>query len=334
VAELTADHIVRTDLRGVDSHGVGLLPKYHDWVRAGHIVPGAEPAIVRDDGPTGLVDGNQGWGHHVATVAMEQAIAKARAHGVGLVAVRNSNHYGAAAGYSMMALAHDMIGLSLTNVARPIVVPTHGRRAMLGTNPISVAAPAGDEPPFVLDMATSTVAIGKLRVAARLGRRIPEGWALSASGVPTTDPAVAFAARLLTPLGGTPEAGSHKGYGLALMVDILAGVLAGAVHSDTGERRPAATPRADVGHLLGAVDIGRFRPLAEFKADMDDLVRSLKTSPLADGATRIWVAGEPERECEARRRRDGIPLPGPLLDELAALAAGLGIPFTLAREPA
>ena len=181
IADLAADLMVRTDLRGVDSHGVGMLPTYLRWHRRGWIVPAAEPKITRDEGTTAVVDGQQAFGHYTATLAMELAIAKARAHGVGFVTCRNSNHYGAAANYSMMALAHDMIGLSLTN-SGPAVVPTYGRQAMLGTNPISLAAPAGRHFPFVLDMATSTVAIGKLSVALRWGKPIPPGWALDEEG--------------------------------------------------------------------------------------------------------------------------------------------------------
>jgi LDH2 family malate/lactate/ureidoglycolate dehydrogenase len=328
VAELVADLMVRTDLRGVDSHGVGMLPNYLKWHRQGWIVPAAEPKIVRDEGTTAVVDGQQAFGHHTSTLAMELAIAKARAHGVGFVTCRNSNHYGAAANYSMMALAHEMIGLSMTN-AGPAVVPTYGRQAMLGTNPMSVAAPAGSHCPFVLDMATSTVAIGKLSVARRWGKPIPAGWALDDEGQPTTDPNVAYETRLLTPLGATRELGGHKGYGLAVMVDILSGVLAGAGFADVRPRREPDRTRADIGHFFGAIDVARFRDLIAFKADMDDLLEALKDSPKAEGQERIYVAGEPEWECEQRRRREGIPLAPGLVNQLQEVSAEVAVPFTL-----
>jgi L-2-hydroxycarboxylate dehydrogenase (NAD+) len=329
VAALTADLMVRTDLRGVDSHGIGMLPTYLRWYRCGWIVPTAEPEIVGDEGTTAVIDGQQAFGHYAATRAMELAIAKARAHGVGLVTCRNSNHYGAAANYSMMALAHDMIGLSLTN-SGPAVVPTFGRQAMLGTNPISLAAPAAREYPFVLDMATSTVAIGKLSVALRWGKPIPAGWALDPSGRPTTDPRVAYETRLLTPLGATHDLGGHKGYGLAVMVDILAGVLAGAAFTDVVRRREPNPVRPDIGHFFGAIDVARFRALDAFKADMDELLRSLKDSPRAHGHDRIYVAGEPEWECERHRRQHGIPLAPALVRQLREVAAESGVPFSLA----
>ena len=329
-AELTADLMVKTDLRGVDSHGIGMLPSYLRWFRAGYIVPAAEPKIVRDEGTTAVVDGRQAFGHRVATWAMERAIGKARTHGVGFVTCQNSNHYGAAANYSLMALPHDMIGLSLTNGPWPAVVPTFGRQAMMSTNPISVAAPAGHEYPFVLDMATSTVAIGKLSVAARWAKPIPVGWALDPVGQPTTDAAVAYQTRLLTPLGGSREQGGHKGYGLAVMVDILCGVLAGASWAAQTRRKDGLPARSNVGHFLGAIDIARFRPLDLFKRDMDELLRALKESPKAEGEERIYVAGEPEWECEKLRRREGIPLAPGLVDQLRTVAAETGVPFTLA----
>lgn len=325
-AELTADLMVRTDLRGVDSHGIGMLPKYVEWWRAGYITPGAEPELVHDDGATALFDGRKGLGHFVSSLAMRRAIDKARGLGVGFVAVRNSNHYGAAANYSMMALEHDLIGLSTTNSPYLAMVPTFGRAAMLGTNPLSFAAPAARHAPFVLDMATTTVAIGKLTIASRWKKPIPKGWALDERGVPTTDPAVALTHRLLTPLGGSRELGGHKGYGLGVMVDILSGVLSGAVYGNLFWRGDHRERRGhDIGHAFAAIDPARFRPIDEFKRDMDDMIAALKATPPAAGQTQVYVAGEPEAESEAQRRREGIPMAPALVAQCDDIADSLAV---------
>jgi LDH2 family malate/lactate/ureidoglycolate dehydrogenase len=226
----------------------------------------------------------------------------------------------------MMALAHDMIGVATTNSAFIAMVPTFGRAPKLSTNPISFAAPSGRHAPFVLDMATTTVAFGKLRIASRWNKPIPSGWALDDGGEPTTDPDVAIKHRLQTPLGGTRELGSHKGYGLAVMVDILSGILPGAVYGDLFQRTDRAERKLqDTGHCFIAIDPARFRPLADFKRDMDDFFDSLKATPPAEGQTRVYVAGEPEAECEARRRRGGIPLSPGLVERVGVLARSLGI---------
>jgi LDH2 family malate/lactate/ureidoglycolate dehydrogenase len=326
-ADVTAALMVKTDLRGVDSHGIGMLPRYVEWWQNGFLALDAEPEVVRDDLATGLLDGQRALGHWPATLAMRRAIEKARLYGVGIVAVRNSSHFGAAANFSMMALEHDFIGISTTNMPFIAVVPTFGRTAKLSTNPISFAAPAGRKAPFVLDMATSTVAIGKLAVAARWGKRVPEGWALDAEGHPITDPAAALTHRRLTPLGGTRELGSHKGYGLAVMVDILSGVLGGAVYNDLFHRSDMPERHVhNAGHCLAAIDPARFRLIDEFKRDMDDMIESLTTTPRAEGQERVYVAGEPEAECEELRRRDGIPIAPPLLAQCDGIASTLGIP--------
>jgi LDH2 family malate/lactate/ureidoglycolate dehydrogenase len=326
IAGHSAALMVQTDLRGVDSHGIGMLPKYVEWTRAGYIVPAAEPLVVRDDMATALLDGRKGLGYWTSTKAMTLAIDKAKTFGVGFVAVRNSNHFGACACYSMMALPHGMIGLCTTNSFTPAVVPTFGRKAMLATNPLSVAVPGGSEPPFVLDMATSTVAIGKLTIASRWKQPIPEGWALDEEGRPTRDPDVALKARGLTPLGGTRDLGSHKGYGLGALVDILSGVLPGAVYADLFLRTDMRERRqTNVGHFFGAIDIARFRPPDEFRAAMDDFVRALKATPPAEGEARVLVAGEPETECEKRRLLEGIPLAPALVRQVNDLARDLGV---------
>jgi LDH2 family malate/lactate/ureidoglycolate dehydrogenase len=326
-ADITAALMVCTDLRGVDSHGVGMLPRYHELWQSGFLALDAEPSVERDDAATALLDGHRGLGHYVSTLAMRRCIEKARTYGIAMVAVRNSGHYGAAANYSMMALDHDLIGLSTTNSPSTAMVPTFGRKAMLSTNPISFAAPAGRHAPFVLDMATTTVAVGKLSVASRWKKPIPAGWALDDRGQPTTDPFVALQHRLLTPLGGARDVGGHKGYGLGVMVDILSGVLSGAVYGDLFFRSDMKDRRVqNVGHCFAAIDPARFRPLADFKHDMDDMFDALKSSPRAEGQERIYVAGEPEAECERRRRDDGIPLAPALVEQCNALARSLGVP--------
>src|SRR6266576_1586262 len=326
IAEVTAGLMVRTDLRGVDSHGIGMLPRYHELWQAGYIRMDAEPSVVRDEVATGLFDGQKGLGHYVSTRAMQACIEKARTYGLGMVAVRNSGHYGAAANYSMLALEHDMIGPSMTNSPYVTMVPTFGRKGMLSTNPLSFAAPAGRHAPFVLDMATTTVAVGKLVVASRWGKPIPAGWALDDRGRPTTDPMVALKHRLLSPLGGSRELGGHKGYGLGVMVDILSGVLNGAVYGNLFERSDMKERKVhNAGHCLAAVDPRFFRPIDEFKRDMDDMIEALRSSPRAEGQERIYVAGEPELESEQRRRKDGIPLAPVLVAECNRIARDLGV---------
>jgi LDH2 family malate/lactate/ureidoglycolate dehydrogenase len=325
-AEVTAGLMVRTDLRGVDSHGVDMLPRYHELWQEGFLAMDATPVLERDALATALYDGARGLGHYVSSLAMRLAIDKARTYGIGIVTVRNSGHFGAAANYSMMALAQDLIGLATTNSPYVAMVPTFGRDPKLSTNPISFAAPAGRHAPFVLDMATTTVAVGKIRVASRWKKPIPPGWALDGGGEPTTDADVALKHRLLSPLGGTRELGGHKGYGLGAMVDILSGVLPGAVYGDLFERSDRRERRLqDVGHCFIAIDPARFRPLDEFKRDMDDMIDSLKASRPAEGQTRVWVAGEPEAECERRRLAEGIPLSPALVARCGEIAAALGI---------
>src|SRR5882762_8894110 len=327
IAEVTAGLMVRTDLRGVDSHGIGMLPRYHELWQAGYIRMDAEPSVVRDEVATGLFDGQKGLGHYVSTRAMQAGIEKARTYGLGMVAVRNSGHYGAAANYSMMALEHDMIGLSMTNSPYVAMVPTFGRKTMLSTNPISFAAPAGRHAPFVLDMATTTVAFGKLRIASRWGKPIPSGWALDDEGEPTTDPDIAMKKRLMSPLGGSRDLGGHNGYGLGMMVDILSGVLPGATYGDLFQRTGRyEQKKQDVGHCFAAIDPERFRPLDDFKHDMDDMFDSVKSTSPAEGQTRVYVAGEPEAESEKRRLREGIPINATLMGLVNDLAKGLGVP--------
>lgn len=337
-ARIAADVLVAADLRGIDSHGVARLGSYYvNWIKEGVIVPRPRVRIVAETLSTAVIDAGAGLGHPISYRAMEKAIQKALEVGVGFVAVRNSNHYGIAGYYAMMALEHDCIGLSMTN-AGALVTPTFGREAMLGTNPIAVAAPAGEERPFVLDMATSIVTYGKVEVYDRLGKPLPLGWATDETGRPTID-TVRVLKNLdertgmgggFLPLGGAGDLlGGHKGYGLSLLVEVLCAVLSGAAPSDlaypvslAGKPLPS-----ELGHLFGAWRVDAFRPLEEFKATMDDLQRRLKRTAKAEGQTRIYIHGEKEFEEQERRSREGIPLNPKVLSDLRALAEELGMEF-------
>jgi LDH2 family malate/lactate/ureidoglycolate dehydrogenase len=268
---------------------------------------------------------------------MEKAIQKAREYGAGFVTVRNSNHYGIAGYYAMMALEHDCIGISMTNAA-VLVVPTFGRNAMLGTNPIAVAAPASQERPFVLDMATSTVPRGKLEVYNRLEKPLPIGWATDETGTPTEDAARAlenFKQRTgggLLPLGGAGELlRGYKGYGLSLWVDIFCAILSGAAYADTVyPKTPDGKPLpSKIGHFFGAWRVDAFRPVDEFKATMDDLQQRLKSTPKAEGETRIYIHGEKEYEQADVRSREGIPLNPKVAADLQAIAEELGVEYKM-----
>lgn len=315
-ARICADVLLAADLRGIDSHGVARLKRYVEGIKSGVIIPSPKEKVITESQTTALIDAGAGLGQPVSARAMTMAIKKAKEAGVGLVTVRNSNHYGIAGYYSMMALEHDMIGISMTNTEM-LVVPTFGRDALLGTNPISVAVPSGKERPFVLDMATSVVPRGKLEVYNRQEKPIPEGWATDEYGIPTTDAGRVLSNFIerkgggLLPLGGAGEEyGGHKGYGLVLLVDILCGVLSGAAYASNVypckfQSKPLP---ANLGHFFGAIRIDIFRPMLEFKKDMDELIAIIKNSAKAEAQTRIYIHGEKEFEKEEEYRQKGIPL--------------------------
>lgn len=336
-ARITADVLVTADLRGINSHGVARLRRYVEGLRDGVMLAQPETKVVAETPATATIDAGDGLGQPVSYRAMEKAIRKAKDVGAGFVTVRNSNHFGIAGYYSMMALEHDCVGISSTNAA-VLVVPTFGRDAMLGTNPISVAAPAGEEWPFVLDMATSTVPRGKLEVYRRLEKEIPLGWATDETGEPTTDTERVLdnlkerAGGGLLPLGGAGELlRGYKGYGLSLLVDILCGVLPGAAYADLvyptdeeGKPLPSA-----IGHFFGAWRVDAFRPVDEFKAAMDDLQRRLKDAPKAEGRERIYIHGEKEYEAAERNAREGVPLNRKVVADLRAIGEELGVAYNL-----
>jgi L-2-hydroxycarboxylate dehydrogenase (NAD+) len=330
---ITADVLVAADLRGVASHGVGHLRRYVDGLRAGTIVACPQARVVAETPVTASLDAGAGLGPPASYRAMQRAIRKAAALGAGFVTVRNSNHFGIAGYYAMLALDHDCIGLAMTN-ASPKAVPTFGRHSVLGTNPIAVAAPAGRARPFVLDMATTTVALGKLEIAARLDRPVPEGWAVHGDGLPVQDPGRALAEFWsnagggLLPLGGAGEALSgYKGYGLALWVEIFSAVLSGAAFATyTYPKTPDGTKlAANIGHFFGAWRIDAFRPADEFRAAMDELQQVLKNAAKVPGQERIYIHGEKEYEAAERHLADGIPLAPRLAADLDALGRELGL---------
>jgi L-2-hydroxycarboxylate dehydrogenase (NAD+) len=331
-AAVAADVLVRADLRGVETHGVHNLFKYVGPLRDGSLNARPHIEVVRKSPVTALVDGDGGMGLVVGVRAMELCIAKAAEQGLAAVAVRRSRHYGMASYYSLMCLPHDMIGVSLTTNSRPATVPTFGAQAMMGTNPISIVVPAGREPPFELDMATSVAAVGKMTLGLAEGKSdIPLGWALDKEGHPTGDARTALSAIRLLPLGGARELGSHKGYGLAVAVEILCAVLTGGMYGNLYDRHPPDDPKVRNGstHFFAALRVDHFRPVDEFKAAMDDLLRALKESERAAGHDRIYVAGEIEYETEQERLRSGIPYHSSSMAALRDYAAACGIPFDL-----
>lgn len=321
-ARIAAGVLVHADILGIDSHGVARLaghPGYVPGLKKGLINPTARPWIVQETASTARFDGDAGLGGVVATRAMELAMAKADDAGVGLVTVTNSHHFGIACHYAMLALPHGMIGVSMTNAA-PQVVPTYGRRAMIGTNPISVAVPTDRERPFILDMATSVVAAGKVEIAQRTGKPIPDGWLVDREGRPTRDPETLWNGGALLPIGSTPEQASYKGYGLGVVVDVLCGVLSGAGYSSILDPVTWAT-----GHFFMAIQIEAFRPLAAFLTMMDGMLGALRSTEPAPGAERVYVHGERELAAEQDRRANGIPLHPAVIDSLAALSAEYGV---------
>lgn len=324
---VTVDAMLAADLSAIDSHGIAMMPLYAQLRAAGKLDFAPRVEVVRETATAAVIDGGGGLGHVPATRAMHLAIAKARQAGMAIVTVRNSNHFGAAGVYALMAAEAGLIGLAMTNVHNSSVVPTFAADPMFGTNPIAFAAPTRRNRPYLFDMATSTAAIGKLKIANMAGTTVPPGWALNPAGEPLTDPAEALKHRRLTPLGGNRDLGSHKGYGLAMMVEILTVALGGAVFAPLRLRRDPDAARLNVGHFLMAIDPAQFREAGEFESDLDDMIDALRATRPVDPERPVIVAGDPEHEAKERRRRDGIPVPEMLVREIAAMAAECGAEF-------
>lgn len=329
-AEVSADVLIAADLRGIDTHGISRLKYYSDRLKAGIIRPAVKLDIVRDTATTAVVDCNLGPGHASAARAMNLAIEKARRVGIGAVAVRNATHFGIAGYFPLLAVEAGMIGIAATN-ARPAVAPTFGTQPMFGTNPLAVAAPTDEEFPFWFDAALSTIQRGNVEVAAREGEELPEGWAIDANANPITD-AAALLKKLndgsgaMLPLGGAgEESGGHKGYGLALVVEILCAALQDGDYLTklAGGVEGGAAQSYRLGHFFMAINVESFLPLAAFRRITGDMMRTLRAARKAPGQTRVWTPGEKEFETMRERRRDGVPVGSELRDELRQLATEL-----------
>ncbi len=325
-ARIAAEILISADLRGVDSHGIIRLDTYYgSRLRAGLIDPTTPLTVLRETPTTLALDAGTGLGQVAGFQAMQRCIAKAQESGLAMVTVRNSNHYGIAGYYAMMALPYDMIGISFTN-SQPLVAPTYGRTAVLGTNPIAVAAPAGRNRPYVLDMATSIVPIGRITVYSKANKPIPEGWGVNKEGNITTDPNAVLIGGALLALGGSDIMRGYKGYGLSLLVDIFSGVLSGSAFSThVGSK----TAPSNVGHFFGAVRVDAFRDVADFKRDMDQLLEELKNAPKAEGHDRIYIHGEKEFELADRYAQEGVPVMEEVVKGLKEVGDKVGLPFDL-----
>ncbi len=322
-AHLMADTMVEADLRGVYSHGVSRVAYYVTRLQAGGANPRPNMRVERSTLATALVDGDHGLGQVVSNFAMRVALDKAAQVGTSYVTVHNSNHNGAEAYWAMQALPLDMIGVASTLSSGNIMAPWGGRTALLGNNPIAYAVPAGDMLPIVLDLATSVVAKGKIMVAAKEGRPIPADWAWDVEGRPTTDAKAAMAG-LVQPLAG------YKGSGLSMLYGILGGVLGGADFAHTVKDVHAdPSLRQSVGHFFQAIDIAAFRPVVEFKAQMDESLRAFKESERGPGVDEILLPGELEFRRREQTVRDGIGLGPAVLAELDAVGTRVGVgPFS------
>ncbi|WP_310392683.1 Ldh family oxidoreductase [Hymenobacter sp.] len=326
-ATLATETLLSADLRGIDSHGVARLVGYVRLWEAGRINATPRVGVTYETPSTAVVDGDGGLGLVVGPKAMRVAIEKAQQVGTGWVSVKNSNHFGIAGYHAMLALAHDMIGVAMTN-ASPLVAPTHSLDRLLGTNPIAVAVPAGEQPDFVADLATTTAANGKLEIAQRKGLPVPEGWVQNADGSPSTDANAVKNGGALLPLGGAT--GSHKGYALGSVVDIFSAVLSGANYGPwvppfVAFLQPPTDPVGQgLGHFFGALRVDAFRPADEFKAHMDNWITTFRNAHAVPGQ-QVLIPGDPERESAAVRLLDGIPLLEAVVRDLEGVGARFGV---------
>jgi L-2-hydroxycarboxylate dehydrogenase (NAD+) len=327
-----AEVLASADLRGIDSHGVARLHSYFDMLGEARINPKPEIKVVRSTLSTATVDGDNGLGLVVGPQANRIAMDMAEKAGSGWVSVRNTNHYGIAGYYVLKALERELIGWAMTN-STMLVAPLWGAERMLGTNPIAIAFPGKEEAPIVIDMATSAAAYGKIEIARRRGEPIPEGWAIDSEGRPTTNPDDMVDGGALLPLGSDRDRGGHKGYGLAIMVDVLCGALSGANWGPFAppfalrQEIPKRSVGKGIGHFFGAMRIDGFMDGDSFKRQIDDYIRVFRATKPAPGTNGPLIPGDPEREMEQVRRKKGVPLVLPVVEELRDISRKTGIPF-------
>jgi LDH2 family malate/lactate/ureidoglycolate dehydrogenase len=328
-AATTADVLAYADLCGIDSHGMSMLPPYDKLRRAGLLRIEASPSVMKETPVSAIVDAGGGLGHPAGKLAMQTAIAKAKIIGMAVVVVRNTAHYGACGYYTRMAAEAGLIGMSTTTTPGVTVAPTGGAQGRLGTDPWSMSAPGEDGRPFLLDMATATVASGKVRNKANEKLPTPPGWVMTREGAPSTDPLDLLERKgYLTSLGGTPEGASHKGYGLAAMARILSAGLAGAPMLLPPEHA-SRPPTGSLAHFFLALDPGLFRDADDFRADVAAFCDSLRATKPVDPAKPVQVAGDPERANAARRMKEGVPVGPGLLAQVKALAQESGAEWIL-----
>jgi L-2-hydroxycarboxylate dehydrogenase (NAD+) len=329
-----ADVLACADLRGIDSHGVARLHSYFDMLSLGRINPKPEIKVVRSTLSTATVDGDNGLGLVVGPHANQLAMEMADKSGSGWISVRNTNHFGIAGYYVLKALERDLIGWAMTNSTK-LVAPLWGAERMLGTNPIAIAFPGKEEPPIVIDMATSAAAYGKIEMARRSGNSIPYGWGIDSQGRVTTNPDDTVAGGALLPLGSDRERGGHKGYALAMMVDVLSCVLSGANWGPFAppfalrQEIPQRSVGKGIGHFFGAMRIDGFIDVDMFKHQVDDYIRVFRATKPAPGTNGPLIPGDPERESEQLRRKGGVPLILPVVEELSDISERTGIPLDL-----
>jgi L-2-hydroxycarboxylate dehydrogenase (NAD+) len=333
-ADLATEVLLNADLRGIDSHGIARLSGYFRLWEAQRINTSPDIKRIHESPSTAVVDGDKGLGLVVAPKAMEIAIEKARVAGTGWVAVKNSNHFGIAGHHAMMALDHDMIGIAMTN-ASPLVAPTFSVERLLGTNPIAVAIPAGNEPPFVADFATTTAANGKLEILQRKNIDAPYGWIQKKNGEPSNNPNELKDGGALVPLGSDREHGSHKGFCLGAWVDIFSAVLSGANYGPwvppfVAFLSPPSDPVGEgIGHFFGAMRIDAFRTTAEFKENMDKWITRFRSAATVSGQDKLIIPGDPERQMSTERLKKGIPLNAKVVEDLVILGEKTGIKFEI-----